>query len=504
MISIGLFFVFSTLGLSLLYLSQVYLKTTGYRKNSLVLDYSSENGIKRGFEYLLGLIGRAPSPLFITEEKTEALRSDARGGGMLVAEETLGARFPILVEETFGGQAWKSETRAGIQRLDEKADSFAVTYRLDIGSEGTLSHFSPKRLSTLETDATFLVGHAPLAPIPLLIDKVLSAEERESFLSTNQIILQPSGFSPLTPRETFSDDRLIPSEAGALLSEALKIEIFRPQDMSAPRLRAVLGLEASSDPVPEGVYLIRDALGLGGVYVHGDLDEMVLAIDGDFQVISFRKADKFWRLEFSPSKGQTHFLTPDGETVYDLLPRSIVVVRGKVASLGGGEVDSGGNVSLVRDRELPSILSGTDLTIVSSDEIAISSHLILQGAKWERGLPYVKGSKSQLVIYSTGQDFWDGTARQGGIRVDSLAPSNIKIQAALTAGGAGFTIGGEGKGVEVLGSIQAKDYTSNGNTLLLRFDERIASPSPHLQNSPRAAVPIVVLSSLRVLGWREY
>lgn len=503
-ICLGLFFVFSTLGLSLLYLSQVYLKTSGYRKNSLVLDYSSENGIKKGFNYLLGLMGSRTSLPFLTEEHAEELKADAQSGGARVAEETISAHFPLLIEETSNEQAWRSETRAALQQMTETADSFAAIYELSISSEGMMVNFRPKKQSTLETEAKILVGHIPLAAIPLLIDKILSPEEKESFLSRNQIILVPPPGSPLQPQASFSDNNLIPSEAGSLLAEALKIGISRPQDLSVPRLRAALGLEPSADPVPEGIYLVHDDLGLGGIYIEGDLDEMVLAIDGDLQVISFRQGEGLWRLAFSPSRAWTRFSTPEGNSEYDLLPKGIIVVNGKVASLGGGQVDEAGNVALVKDRELPSILRGVDLTIVSSDEIAISSHLILQGASWEKGIPYVKDSTSQLIIYSTGQDFYLGTAREGGITVDAEAPREIKIQATLTARGAGFTVAGEGKEVEVLGSLQASDYSSSGNKIKVNVDERLTSTNGHLENSARTSVPVEFLASFRILGWREY
>jgi hypothetical protein len=269
------------------------------------------------------------------------------------------------------------------------------------------------------------------------------------------------------------------------------------------RLRAVLGLEMSADPVPEGVYLMHDDLGLGGIYVEGDLDEMVPAIDGNLQVISFRRGDSLWRLEFCPSRAQTRFSTPEGDYTYELLPKGIIIVSGKIGSLGGGEVDAAGNVTLVKDRELPSILRGVDLTIVSSDAITISSHLIQQGVSWEKGIPYVKDSSSQLIIYSTGQDFWQGTARNGGIIIDAQAPSEVKIQASLTARGGGLTICGEGKEVEVLGSLQVSDYSSRENKITISFDPRLTAANGRHENSARTSAPIVFLASFRILGWKE-
>ena len=133
----------------------------------------------------------------------------------------------------------------------------------------------------------------------------------------------------------------------------MKIGVFRPGDLSPARLREVLGLEPSTEPVPDGVYLIRNDLGLGGVFVQGDLDEMILAIGGDSQIVVFRAAGAEWRLEWSPARSRTEFLTPEGASAYDLVPLPIVFVNGKVASLGGGVVGMDGRVEMCFDAEMP-------------------------------------------------------------------------------------------------------------------------------------------------------
>jgi hypothetical protein len=40
LVSVFLFIAFSTLGLGMIYMSQVYLKMSAFKKNSLVLDYA--------------------------------------------------------------------------------------------------------------------------------------------------------------------------------------------------------------------------------------------------------------------------------------------------------------------------------------------------------------------------------------------------------------------------------------------------------------------------------
>ncbi len=68
LISAFLFFAFSTLGLGMLYLSQIYLKLGSYKKNAIVLEYTSENGIKEAYNQLAQLIKQVPSPLILSPE----------------------------------------------------------------------------------------------------------------------------------------------------------------------------------------------------------------------------------------------------------------------------------------------------------------------------------------------------------------------------------------------------------------------------------------------------
>jgi hypothetical protein len=244
-------------------------------------------------------------------------------------------------------------------------------------------------------------------------------------------------------------------------------------------------------------------LGLGGVFVQGDLEEMILAISGDTQVIAFRAAGAEWVLEFSPARSRTDFRTPEGSFAYDLVPLPIVIVNGKIESLGGGTVAGDGRIAPALDVETPSVLSGINLTIVSSDKITISSHLILQGVRWQDGVPYVKDSRAQLVIYSAGRDFVSGETVEGGIAVGEAAPADLKLQASITVASGEFSIEGAGKNVEILGALHADGYSGNGNTLAIARDER-AMAGEFPENAPLTAAPQLVFTSLKVLAWKEY
>ena len=119
-------------------------------------------------------------------------------------------------------------------------------------------------------------------------------------------------------------------------------------------------------------------------------------------------------------------------------------------------------------------------------------------------MPYVKDSNSQLIIFATGKDFLENTAREGKIIIDKDSPQEIKIQASLTAADKGFSIEGKGKTVHILGSLHASDYSSNENKLIFTFDERLLEESYLVQNAPKTAKPVLCLSFFKPMEWKEF
>jgi hypothetical protein len=502
-VTIFLFLAFSTLALGLIYLSQIYLQIGGYEKNSSRLDYCSENGIKEAFHHLAAAIGSAPSPAVISEERYIELRDDARGLGNRLLEEAAGIRFPVQIQAQEKMMIWQSRTDCLPERVVERGDFFLAVYSLPIQAEGQLRSLPFRRRTSLEARAEVLAGHIPLSAVPFLLNRTLSPEERRDFLEENDITFLPSSREILPPQMSFADAPLIPESATPFLEKALDIEIFRPQDMTAAKLRSVLGLEESQEPVPEGVYLIRNDLGLAGIYVQGDVLEMVTAIEGQYQVISFRLGNGVWVLKYSPSESKTSFRSTHGEETFDLVPLGPIIISGEVLSLGGGVVETGGEVRLVTDREVPSILPGVNITLVASGKITITSHLIQQGLSWQEGIPYLKSEQAQVVIFSTGRDLWAEEAVEGGVVIAQGAPQDLKVQAALTSGGEGLKVEGENKSLRVLGSIQTTAYSSSGNQLsLTHWTPSLDSEDALL--APQAAQPVLFISRFGASEWKEY
>jgi hypothetical protein len=502
---IFLLFVFSGLGLSMILFSQAYLRMNGHRKFSTLMDYASENGIKRALRDIGEWLESSGSVVSIPAGRLEDFREDPPAVFAALLEEALGGGFPRLLKESENGMSWDCLSTCGFRTIEDRGKYCRVFARLRIESSGGWARLPPKRVSSLEAELGLLAGHLPLPSIPLLINKEMTEAEKGGFMKANGISFLQGNGNALSPPFVATGDEVIPKDASPLAAKALGIGIFAPQDLTPVKLRAALGLEPSEDPVPDGVYLIKNDLGLGGVFVQGDTDEVILAIDGDAQVIVFRMGGAEWSLRFSPARSHTDFLTPEGVFSYDLVPLGIIIVNGKINSLGGGIIETDGTAVMVKDREIPSVLGGVGLTIVSSDRVTLSSHLIVQGVRWQDGIPYVKESQSQLVIFSTGQDLLTQAETDGGIAVDAGSPGELKVHASLTSRRRDFQISGSGKTVEVLGALHAAGYRGNGNALRIAPDERFAAGGTSRDDLfPLTAEPRLSVYSLKTLAWKEY
>jgi hypothetical protein len=504
LLSIFLFIMFTTLGLGMLYLTQVYLKISAYRKNTMLLDYASENGIKQGYDHLHGLLSSAASPVLLSEEEASNFWHDSQSQGNAAVRRILRSDLPIILEDSWERLSWESLMDFQLIGLREEQEYFHANYRGRIVSTGSIQGFKPAKASALDSRLELLAGHIPLPAMAFLLDKPMTTEQKRAFLEANDIHLIPSKQAAIPPPLSFSDGGLLPQQAAQQLANALKIKIFRPQDLTQARLRLALGLEENNEPVPDGVYLIQDDLGLGGVFVQGDLDEMILAIQGRYQIISFLQGQNLWILRFSPQDGRTIFINPHEVQTFDLIPLGIIIVNGKILSLGGGYEDANGQIFMARQEEIPCVMRGVNLTIISSDEITLSSHLIYQGVKWKEGVPYVGDSDSQLIIHASGQDFVDGEERGGEIIIEENSPEDLKLHASATASGRGVTVLGEDKKIQILGSLQTSELALNQNEISIKFDDRYFQTSDSFfQNAPLSKLPVLFLFLFKITEWRE-
>lgn len=494
-------FVFSALSLGMIYISQAHLALSGWKKNYQLLDQTCENGIKKGYGQLSDLLTRASSPIVIALDEWEKLKENVHNSGCAVIESILKEKIPLSESMLWEDQIWDLNIGFSLDEFKENQNYFSAAYTANIRCMGQLKNLRPKKMASLLVSVNILTGNLPLAMFPFLISKKIPGHKKTSFLEDNQIKLLPGNLTEQLPSIFFDEQELIKGFQKELIEKTFKIKIFKPQDLSASRLRMILGLESSEEPIPEGVYLIKDNLGLGGIFIQGDVLELGLAVYEGYQVASFTMEAGVWILMFSPKKSLTLFLTPEKEETYDLLPLEIIIVNGNILSLGGGIFYPPSSLELISDIEVPAILQGVNLTIVASDEITISTHLLYQGLKWEEGMPYIKESNTNLNLLASGHDAFGNQNENSAIKIAEDSPDDLKIQASLTSSGKGFSIEGTGKNISLFGGLQANNFSSNSNKIKIMIDDRFLFNDNLLKNSPLTTKPVMHLQSYYPKEW---
>ena len=502
LITVFLFFLFTTLGLGLHFLSQAYLKLSAFKKNTLLLETTAENGVKAALGRMLRSLAAGPGPWAISEDYVEDLLSETTSGGVLAAEAAMSTSFPFQVEETAGDQTWRGTTRCSLDRFTDFNSHFLAEYRLVIDGEGRLAGRRPVKAAGLDLGLSLLAGRIPLAYFPFLLSGTAGNGGIADLIETRKLTIAPPRGKDMAPRGLITPRPLIPPDPAPLLAEALKIQLLEPGRLNRAQLRRGLGLPFIDEPIPDGVYLIRNDSGPGGIFVQGDLDRILLAVDGGRQIMEFQSGESVWRLEYYPAAGPAVFHTPTGTETEEHSPAGIVLVNGAVRSLCAAAVVASQQLLPQPEAEIPCLLDGATLTLVSSEEIVIDSNLFHEGVRFAEGIPYLKDKQSQLIVYAGRRDFIDGTETSGRILIGPDAPANVRIQASLTAAGS-FEVGGPQKTVIIAGGLQTERLDLHSSRLTIAADERITGNILKPASGPSAAESELVILGLRPLIWRE-
>ncbi|MCX6566652.1 MAG: hypothetical protein NTW38_09600 [Candidatus Aminicenantes bacterium] len=502
MIVIFTYFMISALGLGLFMLTRTYRQWSSYKSDAVLLRAAAENGVRSGFGALEGTLAARAFPLALTEEEYNRLRAATLAGQTDVVAAALGVVFPLIAKETAGWSEWASEAEFQPVRVADSESFFAAEFAGTIDARGRLTRRLQAKRTVLDIGLSVMAGRVPLSAFPFLLAGENGRKQAAELLAGEKVVLTPpeTGGGQIPPAAT--DLLLVPADAAPQLAETLRIRIFSPDKLTIFQLRQALGLPLVNEPVPDGVYLVVNDFGLGGVFIQGDVEEMILAADSGRQYFQFRLEEGLWRMWFNPSERQTEFSGPEESRRFERTPLPIVMVNGSIASLGGGIVVSDGILALSGGTDAPSVLAGVSLTIVSAGETVISTHLIQEGVHWKDGLPYLKDSTAQLFLYASGRDFVTGAGTAGRIRVGADAPADLFLQASLAARD-GVRIDGKGQNVTISGSIQASGLELGDARLTIRPDDRLLSPLAPGNTSPRATDPVLFVSGWEALQWSD-
>jgi hypothetical protein len=496
-----LFVLFTCLGLGLILLADGFQRMSRSRRDALRLECAAENGIKQGLARLAPAqaVGTAET---IGDDRLAVLGEDAAAGGIRAAEEAMHIFFPLLETGSEAGLSWSATAGCGLRRFARAGEQFEAEYLVSVEARGRIPGWRPEASAGLDLGLSVLAGRVPLAYFPLLLAGAEANGSAAALFEEGRVSLVPISRADLAARALVTPRPLVPSDASPLLAEALKIKLLEPGGIRLDILRQALGLPAVNEPVPDGVYLIQSDSGLGGVFVQGDLDRLLLAVEGDRQIVGFESPAGSWKLAFVPGLGPTEFTSPSGSTTDNHVPLGIILVNGAVGSMSAAKPDATGGLEASLEPGLPCLKDSQSLTIVSSHELTIDSDLLPEGVRWAGSIPYLRDKPSQLVVYAGSRDLLDGSETGGSIKIGSQAPAHVRIHASLAASGA-VAVEGPAKEIFVGGGVQAASLRLGSSSLAVSPDERIAqgilTPAP----GPVAAEPVLKVLGLRPLAWRE-
>lgn len=489
--------VLMTLGTGLLVNSRLFLQTHGLRKMTRLTAIAAENGIKQAWSRVEVRAGEILPEAEISPEFFQSFKLAPESSGLEIIRPLLEAGSSGL-EDDFSGLRWETFTTAGLSGLYSGDQYLKATFGFNIKSTGRAQGFGGVRVEELKCELTLLAGHLPLNQVPALVNEGGIQKEALSRVSVRN--LQP-GTAPAAGLKTVSPG-FIPDDALPLLARGLKL--LKPGSLPNWLLRQALQLEPGNEPIPDGVYLVQDSLGPGGVYVQGELTRLLLGIDDGFQIVQFQQAEKVWLLRFNPSTARTSFIAPTGHMDFDRLPIPVIMINGRVLELAAGRPDGSGFLKGDDDdADTPAFLSGLKLTIVCSGKITLTSNLISDGLEWREGLPYLRSKQSQLIIWSTGKDFQSAEPVEGGISLLGHQEGSVAVEASLVAGGHGLSVDTEADQIQLIGSLAASSLGAGRAEIVIN---NLPEPPPLSASEPDlrvcSEIPLLHLGHIKILEWR--
>lgn len=173
------------------------------------------------------------------------------------------------------------------------------------------------------------------------------------------------------------------------------------------QLRDRLGLPADSTPPPDGIYVPNDGVSLtGGVYVQGDVSNVLLYVDGNgrqcYDIIHANGSGSNIIIDAAGNQ------TIVNSVAYAGTPNGALYVAGDINSLGG-PARSGDDI-------LPAIQSETALSVFAEGDVTITRDIA-----YETNPQTVQGAQNVFGVFTPGGDILIGTT----------APDDIMINGSL-------------------------------------------------------------------------
>jgi hypothetical protein len=229
--------------------------------------------------------------------------------------------------------------------------------------------------------------------------------------------------------------------------------------------------------LPDGIYVPNsgNAIG-GGIYVHGDADQIVAVADtiANHQMLRITQSGVVTVVTIDTARNATEVTTATRTSTYQGIPRGIVYVTGAVRDLRGpGRVGSW----------IPAALLDGQWSFVAEGDIVVCGDLM------DRGFPEVVPDTGCAASAIAG--LW---SVHGSVRIGADAPNDLHLDAFILAGGASgtFTVDDYAVGpprgtlyvrggvaeqyVGTFGVVDAAGHVLCGYAPSLRYDRRQLFP----------------------------
>jgi len=453
--------------------------------------------------FLWEKVQTAPWPLPLSASEWEAMSLNPQREEMAawLFSRLFGLDFPLSLQSNWQNMTWSAQADLKPPNVEFLSSYALAKTEIELRAKGEIIPFPRASSARLLINTALVAGYIPLPIFPLLIEKQIPPEEQDNFLLAKKIALQPANRASLAAKPFFSSAEIISRDVSPFLQKAFKMRLFRPDNVNPLILREVLGLERVAEPVPAGVYLIRDDLGLGGVFIQGDLDELLLATAESYQVVFFRQAEKTWELRFNPSLNETVWLMPEKDLIYDGCPNGVILINGNIHSCGGVEISPSGEFGAATNA--PSLIPGIKLALVTSGKINVTSAITQPNLEIKPGIPYRRETQTQVVIFSNGKDLITNEEREAGLCFDIRNAEELVVEADLTILGSGIRLSGSGKKVVVKGSLQTNAIDNNDKEIKIIPHENVLSLLKTDNLPPLTCQPLTGIIFWRPTQWSD-
>ena len=300
-----------------------------------------------------------------------------------------------------------------------------------------------------------LAGEIPLTAIPFFMNTggegTTEPVDIDVFLKENNIVNR-------------SDKKLIVADIEVKLNIAdflLKALKITGSNASWRETREKFGLPPSDEPIPQGLYLVVEEGVVESVFIQGDVERLIFAVDNDVQVIRFIRDTTPYELRYKP--GENQFSSWDYSIDPGVSFREKIIVNGSVWS-----IEQEGDGAFVPPADITLLVSGkavirsnleTAADHFNWNQVQLSNLKLVCSKKDLEPVFDQEGPGPEVVVDVEGVESGDETDLSLSIIVDGrLTNKNSQVK--------------------LSGSLYCKELENNGTIAIHHLDAAVTGNNP--------------------------